>query len=100
MKNLGTITHSKDIVTKEYADNLVVKSAQSTLEVTESGQTSLEIPTEFSEMVSLNVYYNGLLLLNNIHYTIVDNSLDLVGFSTYKGDIVTLIGSNMEVTIL
>lgn len=100
MKYLGTVTHEKDLTTKEYVDGLVIKSVHSTLEVEESGLTSIEAPIDLSTLKSLNVYHNGILLLKDIHYTFSENNLSLLNFTTYKGDIFTFIGSNMDVTIL
>lgn len=100
MKYLGTVTHEKDLTTKEYVDGLVIRSVQSTLEIEESGLTSIEVPIDLSTLKSLNVYHNGMLLLKDIHYTFSENALSLINFTAYKGDIFTFIGSNMDVTIL
>ena len=58
-------------------------------------QTSISFPTTFSNLDSIAVYHNGLLLTPTINYTInADGAgIDLVGYNAEEGDLITFVAT-------
>lgn len=91
MKNLGKITHSKDIVTKQYLDSLVTESIQNTTVVQADGESVITIPESMSSYMNLHVFHNGMLLVKDVHYTMGEGSITLKDHTTYSGDTFTFL---------
>lgn len=91
MKNLGKITHSKDIVTKQYLDSLVTESIQNTTVVQSDGESVINIPESMSGYMNLHVFHNGMLLVKDTHYTRSDKYITLKNHTTYAGDTFTFL---------
>lgn len=51
-----------------------------------------EITLNNSYTSSAQVFYNGILMNANQQYTLKDNKITLIGFTTYEGDIITVVG--------
>ena len=76
------------------AGNIIKKSVIPTETTTE-----IAIPTEFSVTNNMVVYYNGILLEENLNYTIGDSKISAVEFSFAKDSVVTFVGSNVDESI-
>lgn len=69
------------------------------------GETTVKIPEALIGGLTFNVYHNGSLLVEDLHYT-VDNDngvIHLLGFTTYEGDLfsyVAFAGGNGKQEIL
>ena len=59
---------------------------------TTSQENSFIIPFTLSneEQSSIEVFYNGLMLINGKHYTICNNTIELLGWSTNAEDSIVL----------
>lgn len=56
-----------------------------------AGATSFTVSTIFDTASSM-VFYNGLLINKDIHYTFVNKTITLNGFSAEADDIITIVG--------
>ena len=61
--------------------------------------TEIAIPTEFSDTNNMVVYYNGILMEENVNYTISDTTISAIGFSFSQDSIVTFVGSSVDTSI-
>ena len=68
----------------------VVAGVTVTVKATEDGGTTIEVPKAVGEM--FNLYHNGQLLLEDVHYGYADGIVTLIGFTTYVGDMFTFVG--------
>ena len=57
-----------------------------------SGEYLIEIPQEVRTYASLNVYQNGKLLAEGIHYVVSGDNIVLRSYTTYAGDIFSFVG--------
>ena len=65
-----------------------------------SEQTSeVDIPSEFNVTTNMVVYYNGLLMEEDINYTISDSKIHAIDFSFAENSVVTFVGSNIGESI-
>ena len=65
-----------------------------------SDQTSeVNIPSEFNVTTNMVVYYNGLLMEEDINYTISDSKIHAIDFSFAENSVVTFVGSNIGESI-
>ena len=63
--------------------------------VATAGQTAFSIPFEYDSLSSnLTVYFNGILMKETDNYTVntSNNTVNLVGFSSEAGDVITIMG--------
>ena len=67
----------------------LVAGATVTVTALVDGGTSLEIPDGVSK--NFNLFHKGVLLVNNIDYTVSDTTINLLSHTTYKGDQYTFI---------
>lgn len=58
--------------------------------------TEIDIPTEVSSSNNMIVYYNGLLMEENVNYYISDSKLISIDFAFSKDSVVTFVGSNVD----
>lgn len=58
--------------------------------------TEIDIPTEVSSSNNMIVYYNGLLMEENVNYYISDSKLIAIDFAFSKDSVVTFVGSNVD----
>ena len=52
----------------------------------------ISIPEAIRKYPSITVYHNGNLLLENIHYSLGEKTIALIGFKAYKADIFGFVG--------
>lgn len=65
-----------------------------------SSQTSeVDIPSEFNVTTNMVVYYNGLLMEENMHYSIADSKIHAIDFAFAENSIITFVGSNIGESI-
>lgn len=60
-----------------------------TIEAKNYGDTIVKIPEALVGGLTFNVYHNGSLLVEGLHYNINETVIDLIGFTTYEGDLFT-----------
>lgn len=58
------------------------------------GQTAFTIPYTFKDNKTINAFYNGILMIENVNYEINNNTLQFIGFTGTADDNLTLIISN------
>ncbi|MBR5173091.1 MAG: hypothetical protein IKW14_06820 [Phascolarctobacterium sp.] len=68
----------------------VVAGVTITVKATTDGADTIDVPEAVGDIFTL--YHNGQLLLEDTHYIHVDNSIKLIGFTTYVNDLFTFIG--------
>lgn len=67
---------------------------RATISISEDGTSIIDIPITISDINSLSVYQNGLLLTPSVHYTATTTAITLVGYTANAGDIFTFVGNN------
>lgn len=73
-------------------NNIITGSATVSQKIEVNGQTQIPIPDDVKQYGSMHVYHNGVLLIPTDHYTITNDAIVLIGFSTYSGDTFTFVG--------
>lgn len=79
----------KDVLT---AEDIVVGSKCGHTHILNDEQDTVAIPEMIRKYPSITVYHNGNLLLENIHYTLGEKAIALIGFRAYKADIFGFVG--------
>lgn len=59
-----------------------------------AGQSSFTLPIEIQNTNNLNVFYNGLLLIETVNYSISNNIITLLGFTAEANDYIVAFGLN------
>lgn len=89
----GTLKSSgikySDIALKE---DIIVGSNVASVKLESSGVYLVNIPESVMKYPTIHVYHNGMLLVENIHYTVSDKFITLIGHATYSGDIFSFVG--------
>lgn len=65
----------------------------------EEEQSSFTIPFDLENTETINVYYNGILMINDVNYQIQDKTINLLGFTTETNDYITIMGVQGAVAI-
>lgn len=65
----------------------------------EEGQSSFTIPFELENTETINIYYNGLLMINEVNYQIEDKTINLLGFVAAANDYITIMGVQGAVAV-
>lgn len=65
----------------------------------EEGQSSFTIPFDLENTETINVYYNGLLMINEVNYQIEDKTINLLGFIAAANDYITIMGVQGTVAV-
>ncbi len=65
----------------------------------EEGQSSFTIPFDLENTETINVYYNGLLMINEVNYQIEDKTINLLGFVAAANDYITIMGVQGAVAV-
>lgn len=65
----------------------------------EEGQSSFTIPFDLENTETINVYYNGLLMINEVNYQIEDKTINLLGFTAAVNDYITIMGVQGAVAV-
>lgn len=65
----------------------------------EEGQSSFTIPFDLENTETINIYYNGILMINDVNYQIEDKTINLLGFTTETNDYITIMGVQGAVAI-
>ena len=65
----------------------------------EEGQSLFAIPFDFENTETINIYYNGILMINDVNYQIQDKTINLLGFVTEANDYITIMGAQGAVAI-
>lgn len=65
----------------------------------EEGQSSFTIPFDLENTETINIYYNGILMINNVNYQIEDKTINLLGFTAEANDYITIMGVQGAVAI-
>ena len=68
----------------------VVAGVTITVKATTDGASTIDVPEAVGDVFTL--YHNGQLLLEDTHYIHVENTVHLIGFTTYENDLFTFIG--------
>ena len=68
----------------------VVAGVTITVKATTDGANTIDVPEAVGDVFTL--YHNGQLLLEDTHYIHIDNTVMLIGFTTYVNDLFTFIG--------
>lgn len=68
----------------------VVAGVTITVKATTDGASTIDVPEAVGDIFTL--YHNGQLLLEDTHYIHVENTVHLIGFTTYENDLFTFIG--------
>ena len=79
----------KDILT---SSDIIVGSKCGHTHILDDEQEIISIPDAIRKYSSITVYHNGNLLLEDIHYTLGEKAIALIGFKSYKGDIFGFVG--------
>ena len=79
----------KDVLT---AEDIVVGSKCGHTHILNDEQDTVAIPDMIRKYPSITVYHNGNLLLEDIHYTLGEKAIALIGFRAYKADIFGFVG--------
>ena len=61
--------------------------------------SEIDIPTELTDKNNIVVYYDGIMMEENVNYTIVDSKLVAIGFAFKANSVITFIGSNVNAAI-
>lgn len=59
--------------------------------ITQKGDSSFTFPFEVKNPKDLNIFFNGLLMTKDINYTIQDNKITLIDFTTEANDNITIL---------
>ena len=65
----------------------------------EEGQSSFTIPFDLENTETINIYYNGLLMINEVNYQIEDKTINLLGFVAAANDYITIMGVQGAVAV-
>lgn len=65
----------------------------------EEGQSLFIIPFDLENTETINVYYNGLLMINGVNYQIKDKTINLLGFVASANDYITIMGVQGAVAV-
>lgn len=65
----------------------------------EKGQSSFTIPFDLENTETINVYYNGLLMINEVNYQIENKTINLLGFTAAANDYITIMGVQGAVAV-
>lgn len=68
---------------------------KASVEITESGVSSISIPITISDANQLTVYQNGILLTQGINYTATTSAITLINYTCNVNDVFTFIGSSL-----
>ncbi len=71
-----------------------------TVTVETDGTSTINLPFTIEDTNRLTVYYRGLLLTPETHYTATTSAITLVGFTANAGEIFTFVGNNSAGTSL
>ena len=63
------------------------------------GQSSFTIPFDLENTETINIYYNGLLMINEINYQIENKTINLLNFTTEDNDYITVMGVQGAIAI-
>lgn len=64
-----------------------------------NNQSSFTIPFDYEDSETLNVFYNGILMINNLNYRISDKKIQLIDFVTNADDTITVMGIEGPISI-
>lgn len=87
INNYGSTLNDDLLIIKEIIEN--AKTVSSTSYIVSSNnvsQIAINNPNYIYLESELEVFYNGLLLINNYHYSILDNKVNLLDFTASKND--------------
>lgn len=62
-------------------------------------QSSFTIPFDYEDSETLNVFYNGILMINNLNYKISDKKIQLIDFTANANDTITVMGIEGPISI-
>lgn len=68
---------------------------KASVEITESGVSSISIPITISDANQLTVYQNGILLTQGVNYTATTSAITLINYTCNVNDVFTFIGSSL-----
>ena len=92
----STTLKTENIVT---VDSLVSGAVHKYVPITRDGEELVKIPTEVTMYTHIDVYHNGKLLIQNVHYTLAGEYINLVGFSALTDDMFSFIGHGQITTM-
>lgn len=86
-------SHNKDLVTKDYISNNLPQLTHKYRTATADETTSFDFSADITNLSTYYlVYYNGLLLIEGVHYTVNGAVVNLLDWSASTGDIVHVVG--------
>lgn len=65
----------------------------------EERQSSFAIPFDLENTETINIYYNGLLMINGVNYQIENKTINLLGFTAAANDYITIMGVQGAVAV-
>lgn len=87
INNYGSTLNDDLLIIKEIIENAKTVSSTSYIENTDNiSQIDINNPNYVYLESELEVFYNGLLLIKDYHYSIVDNKINLLDFTASKND--------------
>ena len=86
-------TENKDLVTKDYVVNNLPQLTHVYVSATMEGQASFDFSDKISSLENFYlVYFNGLLLIENVHYTVDGAMVNLLDWTARANDICHVVG--------
>lgn len=86
-------TENKDLVTKDYVVNNLPQLTHVYVSATTEGQASFDFSDKISSLENFYlVYFNGLLLIEDIHYTVNGAVVNLLDWTARANDICHVVG--------
>lgn len=86
-------TENKDLVTKDYVVNNLPQLTHVYVSATTEGQASFDFSDKISSLENFYlVYFNGLLLIEDVHYTVNGAVVNLLDWTARANDICHVVG--------
>ncbi len=63
------------------------------------GLSEVDIPSEINDDNNLNVYYDGILLTEDINYTRANSKITFIGFTSKAGIVITFVGVSLDTAV-
>ena len=80
-------------------EDVAIKPVNKYVFTAKANQTTFTIPFDLENTETINVYYNGLLMINEVNYQIEDKTINLLGFVSAANDYITIMGVQGAVAV-